>query len=229
MARIIYSGLVTSIRGSIGGTTFQNNAYGFTIKNKANMIRPNSIDQEVRKIIFSSAVKNWSSMSQTFRDNWNTFASTFPQFSKHNVSSVLSGFAVFVKWHTAFYLGFGDYSFIDGIPSVAPVAMDSASITIVNAASVLTLNSTWAIGDESWNVNIFISRGFSAAQNFVGTSPKFIKKVTSIDAATVITTQYIAKYGSLPTVGSILNVALQLYDENGGKVLATSVQRITVT
>jgi hypothetical protein len=229
MARIIYSGLVTSIRGSIGGTTFQNNAYGFTIKNKASMIRPNSIDQEVRKIIFSSAVKNWSTMSQTGRDNWNTFAASFPQFSKHNVSSVLSGFAVFVKWHAANYLRTGLYAAVDSVPSVSPVAMDSATLTLVNAAGVLTLNSTWAIGDESWNVNIFMSRGFSAAQNFVGTSPKFIVGVQSIDAATVVTSAYIAKFGALPLVGSFVNVALQLYDENGGKVLATSVQRITVT
>lgn len=229
MARIIYSGLVTSIRGSIGGTTFQNNAYGFTVKNKANMIRPNSIDQETRKIIFSSAVKNWSSMSQTFRDNWNTFAATFPQFSKHNVSSVLSGFAVFVKWHAAKYLGNPDYSFIDGVPSTAPVAMDSAVITITNAAGVLTLNSTWLVGDESWSVNYFVTRGFQAAQNFVGTAPKFMQVGTSITGSLVITVPYLAKFGALPAVGSTVIVALQLFDENGGKVLATSLQRITIT
>lgn len=168
-------------------------------------------------------------MSQTGRDNWNTFASSFPQFSKHNVSSVLSGFAVFVKWHAAYYLGVGDYAFVDVIPSVAPVAMDSATLTLVHAGAVLTLNSTWAIGDESWNVNIFMSRGFSPAQNFVGTSPKFISMITSVSGAEIVTSQYLAKFGALPTVGQVVNVALQLFDENGGKVLATSVQRITVT
>jgi len=193
------------------------------------MVKPNSVDQGVRKIIFSSAVKNWATMTQVGRDNWNTFAATFPQFSKHNTSSVLSGFAVFVKWHAAYYLKTGIYDFTDTAPSVASVVMDTATLTLVNAAAVLTLNSTWAVGDESWNVNIFMSRGFTASQNFVGTSPKFIKGITSTDSATVVTTAYLAKFGSLPLVGSFVNIALQLFDENGGKVLATSVQRITVT
>lgn len=229
MARIIYSGLVTSIRGSMGGTTFQNNAYGFTAKNKANMTRPNTVQQQIRKLIFSSAVKNWSTMSQVGRDNWNTFAATFPQFSKHNPSATLSGFAVFVKWHTARYLGTDDYTFVDSAPTLSPSVMDTLTVSLTNVAGVLTLVQSWVIGDESWNVNFFLSRPFQAAQNFVGTSPKFIKQLTSATANTVITNQYLAIFGSLPTVGSFVNITYQMFEESAGKVLANVNARVTVT
>ena len=229
MARIIYGGLVTAIKGSIGGTTFQNNAYGFTVKNKANMIRPNTVTQQIRKLIFSAAVKNWSTMTQTGRDNWNTFAASFPQFSKHNPSAVLSGFAAFVKWHTAKYLGDGDYTFVDSAPTTTPSVLDSGTFTITNVAGVLTLHTTWAIGDESWNVNYFMSRQFQPSQNFVGTSPKFIVMGTSITGNLVITAAYAAIFGALPAVGQIVNLTYQMFEESGGKVLADINVRITVT
>ena len=229
MARIIYSGLVTSIKGSVGGTTFQSNAYGNTVKNKANMIIPNSVSQELRKLIFSKATKGWSSLTSVQRSNWETYAAAFPQFAKNNPSAVLSGFSVFVKWHAAFFLGKGlDNPFNTGAVLANP-PLDTVALTLVNAASVLTLGRTWVIGDETFNVNFFLSRPFSPSQNFSGSSPRFIVSLTNVDGSSAITTAYLAQYGSLPVVGSAINVATQLYVESGGKVLATSVQRIIVT
>ena len=195
----------------------------------ANMVRPNSVDQQLRKIILASATKNWSTMAQLGRNNWNTFAATFPQYSKKNPSAVLSGFAVFVKWHAAYYLGVGAFDTIDQAPTVAPSVMDSVLITMTLVGGVLTLVPTWAIGDEFWNVNYFLSRQFAPAQNFVGSSCRFIRMGTSTTAPLVITSQYTAKFGALPAVGSIVNVNYQMFEENGGKVLATGSQRVTVT
>lgn len=193
------------------------------------MVKPNSIDQQLRKIILAAATKNWSTMAQLGRDNWNTFAASFPQYSKHNPASVLSGFAVFVKWHTAFYLGQGNFAFVDSAPTVVPSVMDTVVISITNVAGVLTLSTVWAVGDESWNVNYFISRRFSPAQNFVGSSTRFIKMGTSITGAIVITAEYLAKYGTIPPVGAVVNVNYQMFEESGGKVLATATQRVTIT
>lgn len=229
MARIIYSGLVTSIRGSVGGTTFQNNAYGFTIKNKANMIIPNSPQQELRKLIFSLATKAWATLTDPQRGNWETYASSFPQFAKNNPSSQLSGFAVFVKWHCAWFLGTGLNAVIDTAPSLVATPLDTVTLTVTNVAGVLSLGQAWVINDESWRVNYFISRPFQPSQNFSGSSPKFLRGSTNGDATTVITALYLALYGVLPVVGNAINIGVQLYEDAGGKVLATSVQRIVVT
>ena len=74
MARIIYSALVTQIKGSVGGTTFQSNAYGFTIKNKASVVKPRTMLQERSKKFFASATGAWRKLSQTNRDTWVSWA-----------------------------------------------------------------------------------------------------------------------------------------------------------
>ena len=229
MARIIYSGLVTAIKGSIGGTTFQGNAYGFSVKNKANMIKPNSSYQNLMKLILSKATKGWGSITQTGRDNWNTFAATFPQYSKHNPTSILSGFAAFVKWHTAYFLGFGLSQAFDEAPVLLNTPLDTVSLALVNNGSTLVITPTWAIGNDAWDVNYFLSRPFSSSQYFVGTSPRFIHKSSSSDGPIDITMAYKSVFGSLPPVGLFVNFSLSLYDDNGGKVIARAVQRIIVS
>ena len=74
MARIIYSALVTAIRGSVGGTTFQQNQYGSTIKNKPKMIRPRSNQQEKRKIYMTAATQAWGNLTVNRRNAYNTYA-----------------------------------------------------------------------------------------------------------------------------------------------------------
>lgn len=212
----------------MGGTTFQANKYGYTAKNKAKMTVPNSVEQRIRKLILTSATKNWSTMSQSGRDNWNTFAATFPQYSRNNPSALLSGFAVFVKWHAAEYLGQSNYTFVDDAPTLTPSVMDTPSFQLVNDAGVLNLFSVWVISDESWNVNFFMSRPFLPAQNFVGTSPKFIFRGSSASTTVSITDAYTNIFGSIPPVGSIINVSYQMFEESGGKVLATANVRLTV-
>jgi len=116
MARIVYSALIDNIRGSVGGTTFQKNAYGYTVKHKPNMIKPWTSDQLARQIAFSRAVKAWKQASTQTRNNWDSWAVTNPQYSKHNPNAVLSGFACFVKWHTQNFLDGAGY--VDTNPSL---------------------------------------------------------------------------------------------------------------
>lgn len=229
MARIIYSGLVTSIKGSIGGTTFQSNAYGNTVKNKPNMVIPNSVDQEQRKLILSKATKAWSTLTDAERSNWNTYATTFPQYAKNNLSSQLSGFAVFVKWHAALFLGQGLNSDVDGNPSLVAVPLETVTAKVIVAAGVMSLDLDFGLADNTYYVNVFISRPFPASQNFAGSSLRFLVSSENEDIVIPITALYTTLFGSIPVVGNAVQVGFQFYVLNGGKVLATSVQRITVT
>lgn len=229
MARIIYSGLVTSIRGSVGGTTFQNNAYGFTIKNKANIIRPNTSYQERQKVCFSKAVKAWSLMSPAQRDNWNSWAAAFPQFAKHNPSSVLSGYAAFVKYHALYFLGEGLDATVLTSPSFDPLAYDTVVPTLSNSLSILTLAQTWAIGDGSWKALRFISRPFLNAQNFAGTAPKYLDSVTSENDSGPITTLYTNLFGRIPADGENVFIEYQLYGVEFPQIPARTSFKVTVT
>lgn len=228
MARIIYSGLVTSIRGSIGGTTFQNNAYGFTIKNKANMVKPNTVSQNNAKLVFSLAVKAWGGMTIAQRSNWDSWASSNPQFAKNNPSSQLSGFAVFVKEFANVLIHDGFSSTPAGTPSSTILPLDTVIHVLHNSAGVLTLNETWNLNDGSWYSNIYMSRPFNPSQNFAGTSPRFIVASNNTTGAEIVTSAYTNTFGSLPPVGSIVFIDVQLVNPANGQVPAKSSQRITV-
>lgn len=228
MARIIYSGLVTAIKGSVGGTTFQGNAYGHTVKNKANMVKPNSVLQNNSKLVFSLAVKAWGGLTTFDRASWDSWAATYPQFAKNNPSSVLSGFAVFVKVFSNALIGLG----LSHTPTASPfftlTPLDTVSFVLHNSGGVLTLNQTWVINDGSWNTNIYLSRPFGDSQNFSGTSTRFIAASDSTTLGLVITDAYLNVFGALPAIGSVIFLDIQLYNTANGQVPAKSSQRLVV-
>jgi len=226
MARIIYGALVESIRGSIGGTTFQKNKYGYTVKHKPNMTKPWTADQLLSQIYFTKAVRAWREAVLTTRQNWNTWAATNPQYAKHNPSAQLSGFACFVKWHAyEFQAGLP----VDNSPALAIPAVINPVFKIILAAGVLTLQHTWTGGAEDWNVAFYLSRPFGSAQNFIGTKTRYIFSGTDATASKVITVLYPAKFGSLPALGDRIAVDFVEWMESGGAVITRQQIIVTVT
>jgi hypothetical protein len=226
MARIIYSALIDSIRGSIGGTTFQKNKYGYTVKHKPNMTKPWTADQLIMQQYFRRAVTSWREMTDAQRQNWVTWASTNPQYAKHNASATLSGFACFVKFHA--------YQFLTeqaqvADPLITIPAIDYATFKIILAGGALTLDADWDTGAEAWNVAYFMSRPFGPAQNFIGTRTRYVGYGTSADQTLVLTSVYPAKYGSLPVLGDRIAMDYVMFMEAGGAVLGRSQAIITVT
>jgi hypothetical protein len=193
------------------------------------MVRPNTAQQELRKLIFSKAVKAWGGLTTAQRNDWNAWAATYPQFAHNNPSSVLSGFAVFTKWHALAFLGFGlDFPILTS-PDYTSIPLDTVTFTLSNAAGVLTLTTDWVIGDETWRANISISRPFLDSQNFAGTSAKFIVSTTSADNPMVITSQYLNIFGKLPVIGQSVFIDLQLFGDTNGQVPAKTTVKVTVT
>jgi hypothetical protein len=226
MARIVYSALIDNIRGSIGGTTFQRNAYGYTVKHKPNMVKPWTADQKFMQICFTRAVKAWKEAADATRANWETWATTNPQYAKHNPSSVLSGFACFTKWHMFEFMGNGS---VDTAPQLTIPAAPPITIKIILAAGVLTLDITVTGGQEDWDIYFFLSQPFGTAQNFIGTKTRYIAKLTDLTGATVITASYPTKWGSLPVLGDRIAVDYVRSMESGGEVRSRIQEIVTVT
>jgi hypothetical protein len=226
MARIIYGALAESIRGSIGGTTFQRNAYGYTIKKKPNMINPNSEWQQAQKIIFSKAVGAWNALTTAQRLDWDSWASTYPQYAKHNASSQLSGFAVFVRQHC---LRFLSNLAVDTNPTYHTFAAASCGFSFYVSAVAMEYDFTDTNGNEDFWVNVSFSRPFSGSQNFIGTKPRYFFTEPSISGAgRVITSTWLAKFGTLPQVGQQIAWRAIYFGNDNGQVLGeqTGIQAI---
>ena len=225
MARIVYSGLIDSIRGSIGGTTFQSNKYGYTVKRKPNIVRPNKPLQNQRKLDFSLAVKAWQALTSGQRADWVTWASTYPQYAKHNPTAQLSGYVVFVKVH--------DYRQIIGEAVItAPVytsySQDTIGISVTLSGGVLTLVITSLLQDLNQWLVFFISRPMSVTQNFIGTRTRYIWYIGNDNDSDIITAKYTALYGSLPSIGDRVAVDFVAMGTDQGQVFARVQEVVTV-
>lgn len=221
MARIKYSGLIESINGSIGGTTFQDNKYGFTVKSKPNMVKPNTSRQSDRQLIFSKVIRSWRDLSVAQRDAYNNYASIFPQFSRHNPTSQLSGFNVYGKYNSLRVLA--DISILKDAGVDKPVT-DTLTFRIFRDGPDLFIDTFATIGDQSWSLLFFVSRRFPPSRNFIGTAPLFIAKGESANQFIVITGAYLNVFGSLPAIGETVAMSVSTIAADNPFVLARDSQ-----
>lgn len=99
MARIRYSGLVQDISGSIGGTTFQRNAFGSTIRSKPTPVKSLTASQQASRVYMSQCITLWNGLSVANRALWDRAVSYYIVFSKFNKTSLLTGRALFIKYN----------------------------------------------------------------------------------------------------------------------------------
>lgn len=227
MARIIYSGLVDSIRGSIQGTTFQRNAYGYTIKGKPNMVNPNTSRQNARKKTFSGATQAWRTLSDADRSAWNAYANAFPIPSRKNPSAYLSGLAAFTRWHAVWFQRF---STVLNDPAGAQGTAVLDQVELILSAGDLFVSAPNDITEGPWQVFIYLSRPLSPTQAFVKSWQRYVVSFDSESASDVlITSAYTTIFGSLPVVGSLVGVQVVFLNTTNAQVLFGSPTVVTVT
>lgn len=228
MARIKFSGLVTEIRGSAGGTTFQSNAYGWTVKNKANMIRPNSTYQEKCKAAFMRAASSWASITDAQRLAVDAWAASNPQYAKNNPSSVLSGFAVWVRyWSTR--LNFNPtWPIAYFAPAVSPPPIDTVTFESTLIAGVFHIDATFVIGTGLWAFGYWLSPPSTGSRLYPGSTLRKMGFSTNEDDNLTSASSYTARFGSLPEVGDWVNIKYLFFDENSYYMTHPAYARVQV-
>lgn len=227
MARIIYSGLVDSIRGSIQGTTFQRNAYGYTIKGKPNMVNPNTSRQNRRKKSFSGAAQAWRTLSDADREAWNAYANAFPIPSRKNPSAYLSGLAAFTRWHAVMWQR---NSTILNDPAGAQGTAILDQVELILSGGDLFVSAPNDITEGPWWVFIYLSRPLQPTQAFVKSWQRYVTSFDSESASDVlITSLYTAIFGTLPIVGDLVGVQVVFLNSTNGQVLFGGPTVVTVT
>jgi len=230
MARIIFSALVSEIRGSIGGTTFQKNAYGYTIKSKPNMIKPNSRTQNFTKNWFVTGQRAWAKLSRANRTAWNTWASTFPQFAKNNLDSQLSGFQVFSR--NVYYRQLNNLAAL-AVPSFSPDPIPTLegafSIALDGIGGLIITQPTWGT-TANYFLSVFVSSPIKPSSNFLSTKTRFmLSRTLSTSAANDIASTFITKFGQLPLEGQKLQVRAIVVNTESGLFSVISNAFVTVT
>lgn len=225
MARIRFSGLVVDIRGSIGSTTLQKNAYGYTIKNKANVIRPNTVFQDTIKRYWLQCIQGWQSLTQPQQALWDFFVAQQKQFSRNNPSAQLSGYALFIKWNMS---RLQSNAGIEPLPGSGIIFMPLFSPIITATFDELTLDLNPNTDESDLTVNIYISSAISQSKNFVGSLPRFITHLPLEAGPISILENYVGRLGQNLSTGSIVFLSCVVYSRSRAIVFARRNFKLTV-
>jgi len=225
MARIKYSALIDEIQGSIGGTTFQRNQYGFSVRRKPNMIIPRRRLQARQKAILPASTRAWRQLTTSERDSWNTFAASNPQGIKNNPAVPMSGYAVFTRLNTFRQLA-GQTLLVDA-PSGTPQS-GSIEPASVGLSVDPTIEFSWTTTGDVTGMRVLlfatspIPEGVEAVRNRL----RFIDN-ESFGGAGIETDEYPTIFGFFPSDGDRIGVKFILYNPSNGWVIR-SISKILV-
>ena len=125
MARILLGSIITSIAGSIGGTTFRRSANGLVMQNKQQVQKRSARSKNSRITQIASIVKLWNSFDNATVTAWNNTALLYEFKNKFGQPVYYTGRQLFVKCNTTSML-FGVYN---EIPSGLNNTLESVFIT----------------------------------------------------------------------------------------------------
>jgi hypothetical protein len=218
MARIIYTALVQSIRGSIAGTTFQSNAYGYSAKSKQRTIQSSTPEQALLRQIMHFVTRSWTTITQAGRDNWTVFAAAYPQYSKKNPDSPISGFAAYVKFNVAsiFWSGLG--TAVDTAPVLVQPDPDPFTFELLRDGANFKIDKVFQTGDESYRIALYMTAPQKQSQSYKYQQTRIVGKFYNANGLTDLTANYIAKFGRVPAIGEYVSYRAQFITDSGGIV-----------
>ena len=97
MALATYDITVTSLKGSILGTTFQNNVAGSIIRTRPIYHKNKNLILSSAQFMFKKRTLDWWTLTDMERAGWATFASLHTKSNKYSESKRLMGFDWFVS------------------------------------------------------------------------------------------------------------------------------------
>jgi hypothetical protein len=97
MGKIQFSALVTSITGSIGGTTFRRTPRGAIAYNKQARLITNAITSNNQRLAIGAIMSSWGKVPQEEKDMWKSIAEQVPFVDKFGKTVYLSSRQLYIK------------------------------------------------------------------------------------------------------------------------------------
>jgi hypothetical protein len=229
-----FGAIVTSIDGKVGGSVFQRSAYGHTLKNTPQMVKPNTIIQQTRKVSMFNSAKAWGALTQNNRDAWDTYAQSFPLASRKNPSSNLNGYNYFLKHNLLSSLANDLTPLAD--PSVTNLSFtfDTLSLTS-NGSTTLVITFEYTSDSNQHTVIALMTTGLPESRKI----PRFTPRLVSFKLQTAgtspdfdwdedIASQYISVFSEIPPLGSFVGVKLWIIGTITGTIIEVPVQVVEV-
>ena len=226
MARIKYSALVDNIRGSIAGTTFQNNRYGYTVKTKPQLVNRNTSSQVIQKRELSVIARAWRNLTEGNRTNWDVYAETNPRPTKLNPDAYLSGYNYFLLVNR--YRTLMNEAILTE-PSFTLQESGPIDYILYNDAGVLSWETNPTDMTGTWRAILFLTNVIPFGREYVNATPRYIDAVLYTSGAlTNITALYTSKLGTVPPVGQFVGMRIVLVCMTTGQVIEGGIQQVEI-
>jgi hypothetical protein len=205
MARIQFSGLVSSIQGSIGGGTLQRNRYGFSIRKKPMPVNRRSANQTTVRTVVSYLQGLWQSLTYNQRSMWDEFLTYSPTYSKNSQNRLITGHSLFLKYNSIrMFIGESplttfDFSITPNLLANPTFFRDSTTVPGVDSLFVY-LGAE--IDTAESNFLTRISGSFTSNKSKASAKARVCQSVQIDSEVFSLTASYLENFPELPAIGS---------------------------
>jgi len=165
MAVVQYGSLVTELKGSVGGQTFQSTRSGFSVRNKPLPRNPRAPIQQSLRSIIQYLSQHWRGLSDGERLSWDVQGPNWPAVDKFGNPKVLSGYEIYIRANSGLIL-IGESPTDSGVAPDVLYTMTDPEMVIAEGTSTASL--TWSSGAVSagTTVVLYLSGPLSAGRGF---------------------------------------------------------------
>lgn len=218
MAKIMFGGGVSEMRGSQAGNTFSRNRGGSYTRQRVTPLNPQSARQQsVRNSLLELSTAWGTVLTQSQRDAWTSFAASWPTTDVFGASIVLTGLQMYTRQNmTLLQAGL---TRLDDPPADLDVeSLLTMSIVADESSNNLVVTFTPTPVAATSHVQVFATPNLQPGISFAKNKLRLIH--TSAAAGTspiTITTEYTDAFGSMVT-GKKVIVQARIIDDATGAV-----------
>jgi hypothetical protein len=224
MARVKFGSLVSSIEGQLGGSVFQKNVSGYSVRQQGGTVNRNTFSMNQTRVVNGRLQNAWRSLSQSDQATWQAFANYNPVQQKNNAGKFINGQAAFLRIN--YYRLFAGFSILT-IP-IFDFAT-AAPFTVVYNLGFATLEvQCTGVFDNTTDMNILfatapLSIGINNPRNFLRQIPIDQDNSNLYD----ITAAYTSLFGRIPTNDETVWFRFSRANRNNGNISPYIVEKVT--
>lgn len=155
--------MITAIKGSVAGITFQQNKSGHIVRLKPNKIGSPTSRRFFSQSSFTQAVAHWYTLVSSFRQEWNDFAALHPKSDYWGVEKVLNGYNWFVSINSNL-LSLGVPMLTQPPVYTSPVI--PPAFTVMNRLTGLSISFNTPVDHSDYYIFVFCSSPLSGQSCF---------------------------------------------------------------
>lgn len=225
MARIVYSGLISSISGSVQGTTFQSGKGGTIIRKKPTQVKRGSISTDRIRNIQFNVTQRWTGLTETQRAEWNQYAKFNRVKQKNNARLFLSGQQVFIRTN--------NYRLLYGLSMLVVPTFNSCAISPISITIALNVGALEITVDRNMIATeeyIIISLTLPATQSINNPSGRYRSMIFTTTSTNVfdLSSAYIDVFGRLPIVGEFLFMKYTNANKKNGQIFPFVNEKVEI-